>query len=106
MLYDSRLFRRNVWYLLGATRGGPMRAKIMHSLMGRPLNPNQLSERLGVDYKTARHHLDVLKKHNWVTSSMDKYGELFFPAFTDEQCEVFAEIWTQLGKNFKNQEQR
>ncbi len=93
-----RLFKKNVWYLLGASRGGPMRAKIMHCLMDRPLNKNQLAKKAGVDYKTILHHVDVLKKNNWITSSMDKYGELFFPAFTDEEKKAFEEIWSKIGK--------
>ncbi|MFH1256632.1 MAG: winged helix-turn-helix domain-containing protein [Candidatus Diapherotrites archaeon] len=100
-MFDSDAFHRNVWYLIGATRGGPLRASIMGELMERPLNPNQLAERLGVDYKTITHHLSVLKKHNWVTSGSEKYAELFYPAFTDEQNAIFREILAKIGKSIK-----
>ncbi len=98
-MYDARAFSKNVWYLLSATRGGAMRARIMGLLCERPFNPNQMAEKLGVDYKTVRHHLDVLKKNQWVTGSMDKYGELFFCAFTDEQKAVFESVLEKIGKN-------
>ena len=93
-----RFFERNVWFLLGATKGGPMRARIMHELIARPQNPNQLSQKLGVDYKTIRHHLGVLRKNNWVTGSDNKYGEMHFHAFTEEQRAVFGKVWGQIGK--------
>jgi DNA-binding transcriptional ArsR family regulator len=95
-----RIFRKSVWYLIGATRGGVMRARIMHALLERPLNANKLAEALGIDYKTARHHIDVLKKNNWITGSTDKYGGLFFPTFTDEEIKVFEEIWREIGQKF------
>lgn len=97
-MFDSRIFEKNVWFLLGGTRGGAMRARIMHELMVRPQNANQLAEKIGVDYKTVRHHLDVLLKNNWITPSQNKYGEQFFVAFTPEQQTVFERIWSQIGK--------
>ena len=100
-MFDERAFRRNVWYLIGATRGGPLRASLMNSLMKRPFNPNQLSEKFGVDYKTVRHHLDVLRKHHWVTSGSEKYAELFYPAFTREQASIFREIMGKVGESIK-----
>lgn len=75
-----------------------MRAKIISLLIQKPLNPNQLAQMLGVDYKTIRHHLDVMLKNNWVTRNEDKYGELFFTAFADDQKQVFNEIMGKIGK--------
>jgi len=95
-------FRKNVWYLIGATRGGPTRARLINELLDRPLNPNQLSETLGMDYKTILHHLEVLKKNNWVTAKGDRYGNLFFTAFTGDEKAAFHEIWAKIReKNFK-----
>ena len=93
-------FRKNAWFLIGATRGGPMRARIMGMLIERPLNTNQLAGRLSVDYKTAVHHLEVLKKNAWVTSGKENYGELFFPTFTDGQKQAFLEILGKTGKKY------
>ncbi len=93
-----KVFRKTMLYLLGATRGGPMRAKIISLLIQKPLNTNQLSQMLGFDYKTIIHHLDVMLKNNWVTRNEDKYGELFFTAFVDDQKQVFNEIMGKIGK--------
>ncbi len=93
-----KAFEKNAWYLIGATRGGPMRAIIMRELMERPLNPNQLAKLLGVDYKTITHHLEALLRNNWVTRNSKKYAELYFPAFTVEETRVFMEIVREIGE--------
>ena len=75
-----------------------MRAMILRELLSKPMNANQLSGKFGVDYKTVVHHIEVLLKMNWITRSMEKYGELFFPAFTEEEKEVFWRISAKVGK--------
>lgn len=98
-MIPDRAFYRSAWYFLAATRGGAMRARLMKRLIERPYNPNQLSVLLQVDYKTVRHHLEVLVKNNWLTRSSDKYGELFFCAFSEEQKKVFDGVLEKIGKN-------
>jgi len=68
-----------LWYVLSGTRGGPNRVRILHALSERPRNPNQLAEDLDLDYKTVRHHLDVLTDNGLVTSSGDEYGAVYLP---------------------------
>ncbi|MEK6988099.1 MAG: winged helix-turn-helix domain-containing protein, partial [Candidatus Thermoplasmatota archaeon] len=53
---------RRLWYLIAGTRGGINRARILWSLRNRPHNANDLAEFLGLDYKTVRHHLDILRE--------------------------------------------
>jgi len=52
--------RQLLWYLIAGTRGGMNRARILEALHERPYNANQLSETLGLDYRTIRHHLELL----------------------------------------------
>jgi DNA-binding transcriptional ArsR family regulator len=68
-----------LWYLLAGTRGGENRARIIHLLLDRPRNANQLADELGVEYNTVRHHLDMLVEHNVVEPGGTDYGELYFP---------------------------
>jgi DNA-binding transcriptional ArsR family regulator len=68
-----------LWYLLGGTRGGPLRARILRLLRERPLNRNQLAKRLDVDYKTVQHHLEVMNENKVVHSSGDEYGAVYLP---------------------------
>jgi DNA-binding MarR family transcriptional regulator len=91
-------FEKTAWYLIGATRGGPTRIKIINEIIETPKNTNQISTSLKVDYKTAQHHLEKLLKMNWVTKSMDKYGELYFVTFTDEEKEILKKIIKKIEK--------
>ena len=71
-----------LWYVLTGTRGGHNRVRILRALHARPRNANQLAEDLDLDYKTVRHHLDVLVDNDVVESSGDDYGAVYGP--TDE----------------------
>ena len=66
-----------LWYVLAGTRGGTNRARILTALHERPRNANQLAENLDLDYKTVRHHLDVLSDNGVVESSGDNYGAIY-----------------------------
>lgn len=68
----------NFWHLIAGTRGGPTRLGIMIALIDGPLNANQICEYMLMDYKTVRHHLEVLEKNNLLHVSKEKkYGELY-----------------------------
>jgi predicted transcriptional regulator len=68
-----------LWYLIGSTKGGANRAKILKLLNERPANPNQVSTGLKLDYKTVLHHLKILSENGLViTDDKDKYGATYF----------------------------
>ncbi len=77
MAEDQEL-RRVLWYVLGGARGGANRARMIHELALRPLNLNQLAEKLGVDYRTVVHHANVLKMNSLVVVEGEKYGAMYF----------------------------
>ncbi|MEF8773726.1 MAG: winged helix-turn-helix domain-containing protein [Halobacteriales archaeon] len=68
-----------LWYVLTGTRGGENRVRILQALDERPRNATRLAEDLDLDYKTVRHHLDVLTDNDIVTSSGDDYGAIYMP---------------------------
>lgn len=68
-----------LWYVLTGTRGGKNRVRIIRAIDKRPRNANQLAEDLDLDYKTVRHHLDVLMDNDIVTNSGDDYGAVYLP---------------------------
>ena len=71
--------KKLLWWLIAGTRGGPNRARIINLLYERPYNANQLSEELKLDYKTVKHHLNVLKKNQIInTPTEDSYGKMYF----------------------------
>jgi DNA-binding transcriptional ArsR family regulator len=69
----------SLWYVLTGTRGGKNRIRILQALDERPRNANQLAEDLDLDYKTVRHHLEVLEDNNIVRDSGDDYGAIYLP---------------------------
>jgi DNA-binding transcriptional ArsR family regulator len=94
---------RSLKYLLGwliaGTRGGPTRAKIIEALKETPQNANQLANSLKMDYKTMRHHLEVLEKNKIITSIGDRYGATYFLSqVMEENYFMFEEIMKKIGK--------
>lgn len=88
-----------MWYLIAGTRGGDTRARIIDLLVQRPYNANQLSKELGMDYKTIRHHIDVLLKHNIIVTEGDKYGTMYFLSSQMEaNLDEFGIIWEKIDK--------
>jgi len=77
-LVEDQELRRTLWFVLGGARGGRNRARMIHELSVRPLNLNQLAERLGVDYRTVMHHAEVLKSNSLVVTQGEKYGAMYF----------------------------
>ena len=69
---------RLLWYVLGGARGGENRARMIYELNARPLNLNQLAERLGVDYRTITHPAKVLRSNALIVSEGGRYGAMYF----------------------------
>ena len=94
---------RSLKYLLGwlivGTRGGLSRAKIIETLKETPQNANQLANLLELDYRTIRHHLEVLEKNRMITSAGEGYGVTYFlsPAM-EENYDLFEEILKKIWK--------
>ena len=75
------------------------------TLNQRPDNANQLAETLGLDYKTIRHHLDILLKHGVIVTQGDGYGRMFFLSRDMEaNYDEFNNIWVRIGKRALNEE--
>jgi DNA-binding transcriptional ArsR family regulator len=68
-----------LWYVLTGTRGGTNRLRILLAVDDSPRNANRLADDLGLDYKTVRHHLDVLADHDIVETDDDSYGAVYAP---------------------------
>lgn len=87
-----------LWYVMTGTRGGENRIRMLRALNERPRNANQLAKELDLDYKTVRHHLDVLQENNILRSAGDSYGAIYLP--TDQvqaNWDTFEEIVQNLG---------
>ena len=99
MSINARSLKYLLGWLITGTRGGPTRAKIIEALKETPLNANQLATLLKMDYKTMRHHLEVLEKNKIITSIGDRYGATYFLSQTmEENYALFEEIAGKIGK--------
>lgn len=89
--------KRILWWLIAGSKGGINRARLIQALHHRPYNANQLTQMFHLDYKTIRHHLDILKKHQVITSMGEGYGTMYF--LSDQMktnYDEFLEIWNQV----------
>ena len=58
-----------------------------------PQNANQLANRLKKDYRTIRHHLEILGKHGIIVTAGDRYGTTYFlSSQMEENYALFEEI--------------
>lgn len=92
--------RRLLWWLIAGARGGVNRANIISIIKERPRNVNQLAEMLKLDYKTVKHHIDVLDENGIIVSSEKKYGKLYFLSNKMEaNYDVFLAIWDEIKED-------
>ena len=99
MSVNTRSLKYLLGWLIAGTRGGPTRAKMIEALKETPQNANQLATLLKMDYKTMRHHLEVLEKNKIITSVGDRYGSTYFLSQTMEDNYIlFEEIMKKIGK--------
>lgn len=89
-----------MWYLIGGSRGGVNRARILELLNSHPANPNQISSELKLDYKTIIHHLSVLEENGLViTDNKESYGATYFlTPLMEKNYHSFVEILVKIGK--------
>ena len=99
MATNARSLKYLLGWLIAGTRGGPTRARIIEAIKETPQNANQLATILKMDYKTMRHHLDVLEKNRIITSAGDRYGATYFLTQTmEDNYAMFEEIMKKIGK--------
>jgi predicted transcriptional regulator len=92
--------KRLLWFLFAGSRGGLNRIKLVTILKDKPLNANQLSKELGLDYKAIQHHIRVLEKNNIISKAGEKYGVTYFISpFLEVNMETFDEIVQKLEKS-------
>ncbi|OGS51001.1 MAG: hypothetical protein A3K65_01915 [Euryarchaeota archaeon RBG_16_68_12] len=94
---------KRLWHLIAGTRGGVNRAKIIWLLRERPSNANSIAESLSLDYKTVRHHLDVLRDNDVVMSTASGTNNGYATMYSlsprlQTHFEEFLEIWTRFGE--------
>lgn len=99
MSANTRPLKYLLGWLIAGTRGGLTRAKIIQALKENPQNANQLANLLKMDYRTIRHHLDVLEKNRLIVSAGEEYGKTYFLSpVLEENYALFEEILKKVWK--------
>ncbi len=99
MVVSGRPLKYLLGWLIAGTRGGATRAKIIQILKDTPQNANQMATQLKMDYRTIRHHLDVLEKNKLITTVGEGYGVTYFLSTTmEENYSLFEEILNRMWK--------
>jgi PAS domain S-box-containing protein len=77
-LRKSNKQQKLLCYLIQGTRGGKTRALILKHLADGSCNANQLATALKMDYKTIRHHLNVLIKNGIIGKGKNGPSDLYY----------------------------
>ncbi len=102
MITSERSLKYLLGWLIAGTRGGMVRAQIIKVLKETPQNANQLANSLKKDYRTIRHHLEVLQKNRVIVTTGNRYGITYFLSpQIEENYEIFEEIMKKIGNNYE-----
>ena len=94
MAPPTRTFKHLLLWLFTGTRGGANRGRIIETIREQPMNTNQLRILLDLDYRTVKHHLDVLEDNDLITSMGNSYGKMYFVSQRLlESMNDFDDIW-------------
>jgi len=98
---DDPELRRLLWFLLGGSRGGPNRARLIRRLHDKPSNQNQLAGDLGLQYKAVQHHVRILLRNSLILGAGEKYGVTYsLSPWMEARFDLFLEISGKLGIDF------
>jgi DNA-binding transcriptional ArsR family regulator len=101
-LREEPELRRLLWFLLGGSRGGLNRARIINALRDMPRNQNQLADLLGLQYKAVQHHVHVLSGNSLIIGAGEKYGVTYsLSPWLESGIGTFDEICRKLGFELK-----
>ncbi|MCH8086122.1 MAG: winged helix-turn-helix transcriptional regulator [Thaumarchaeota archaeon] len=92
-----------LWSTFAGSKGCINRVKIVLQLKKMPLNTNQLSKELRLDYKVIERHLEILEQNELVTKVGNRYGSTFFlSSLLEHNLNLFDEV-ADKSKNCKEQ---
>ena len=89
------------WSVFAGSKGCINRVKIVLQLKKTPLNTNQLSNRLGLDYKVVERHLEILEKQNLVEKVGYRYGVVYLLCPILESNMILFDEVAEKSKNCK-----
>ena len=96
---DEKQFKMLLWSVFAGSKGCINRVKIVSKLSRSPQNTNQLSEKLGLDYKVVERHLEVLEKNKLVNKVGIRYSVTYF---LSPMLESNLKLFDEIAVNSKN----
>ena len=100
-------FRYILGWLIVGTRGGITRGRIIKELKMSPYNANQISNILHLDYRTTRHHLDVLLKNKLITIKGEGYGQKYhLSTLLEENYFMFENFFNRIWEKQKRKKRK
>ena len=76
----------------------------MEVILEAPMNTNQLRKTLDLDFRTVKHHLEVLENNDLITPMGSHYGKMYFASEKlMENMEAFEEVWTGVSDKLKGE---
>lgn len=93
----------NEMWRIFTSKGGENRIRIINALLERPYNTNEVAEILNINYRTAQHHLVVLRKANYIDEGRNAYGTMYSIAeYFKRNKELFDRIKNENGNTEKD----
>lgn len=69
----------------------------------RPSNLNQLATKLNLEYRTIKHHIEVLRKNSLVVSKGESYGMTYFLSqYLESHIDLFNDICQKVNLNLES----
>ena len=100
-------FRYILGWLIAGTRGGITRGRIIRALKTSPYNANQLTNLLNLDYRTTRHHLDVLLKNKLIIIKGEGYGQKYYLSnVLEENYLLFESFFNRIWEKQKRKKRK
>ena len=77
----------------------------MDVLLEEPMNTNRIRKTLDLDFRTVKHHLEVLENNGLVTAMGNSYGRMYFTSekLMDNMV-LFEEVWGGVSEKLKGEE--
>jgi predicted transcriptional regulator len=100
--HNDKQIKMLLWSVFAGSKGCINRVKIVLKIKQTPLNTNQISELLGLDYKVVERHLEILEKNNLVSKVGNRYSVTYFLSpLLESNLNLFDEV-ADKSKNCKD----
>jgi PAS domain S-box-containing protein len=90
--------KQTLSHIILGQKGGEKRAQIIEILKERPYNLNQMAETLNLNYRTIRHHVDILVDSGLIAPSTGShYADVYFlTPLMEENYQMLIELTQKL----------